>query len=185
LLFFCFIKEIIVFYQNKIILDFKKLLTRALHKSAHGRGPPVVKSDHPPCSLMCCRILFQLLWRMSSTNKWFVVGRPFLFFFLFLSLSSLKNCWSVFVDILVFMIWSFFFIFYFCPWLFNKSFISFQFSPSILICNKLCFSIWSFFYFLFTYLTLLYIYIFSISTSNPSLFCVIVFNLILNFFLFC
>ena len=77
-----------------------------------------------------------------------------------------------------------FFIFYFCPWLFNKSFISFQFSPSILICNKLCFSIWSFFYFLFSYLTLSYIYFFSISTSNPSLFCVIVFNLILNFSLF-
>jgi hypothetical protein len=161
------------------------LLTRALHRSAHGRGPPVVKSNHPPCSLMCCRILFQLLWRMSSTNKWFVVGRPFLFFFPLLVSLLLKK-------LLIGLRWYFgvydlviFFIFYFCPWLFNKSFISFQFSPSILICNKLCFSIWSFFYFLFTYLTLLYIYIFSISTSNPSLFCVIVFNLILNFFLFC
>ena len=146
------------------------MLTRALHRSARGRGPPVVKSDHPPCSLMCCRILFQLLWPVSSTNKWFVVGRPFLFFSLFLSLSSLKNCWLIFVGILVFMIWSFFFIFYFCPWLFNKSFISFQFSSSILICNKLYFSIWSFFYFLFSYLTLIYIYIFFFNFNIQSKF---------------
>jgi hypothetical protein len=81
----------------------------------------------------------------------------------------------------------FFLIFYFCPWLFNKSFISFQFSPSILICNKLCFSIGLFFisyFFTWPFYIYIYIFFFSISTSNPSLFCVIIFNLILNFFLF-
>ena len=81
------------------------------------------------------------------------------FFSLFLSLSFLKKCWLVFVGIYDLVI--FFLIFYFCPWLFNKSFISFQFSPSILICNKLCFSIGLFFIsYFFTWPLYIYIYIY-------------------------
>ena len=64
--------------------------------------------------------MFLFVWCMSTTVKWFVIGR--LYFFLSFFLSNLKK---VLVDFLCF--WYFDFISY--SWLFYNCFICFQFSP--------------------------------------------------------
>jgi hypothetical protein len=83
-----------------------------------------------PCLWKRYLTLFLLVRRVTVSDKWFVVDDSF---FLFFSLSYPKRCTlALFVfGILIPVI--FLLIFYFCPWPFYKSFICFQFNPSITI----------------------------------------------------
>jgi len=106
------------------------------------------------CVIRCVTTSFFSWWSVCHQHMSSLSSASF-FLFLF-SLLSKKLLIGIF-NFLVSMICSFFFILYFCHCLFNKSFGFFQFSPPISICNKLCFSIWSLFFWFF-YLILLYIF---------------------------
>ena len=115
----------------------------------------------------CHHVLFHMEQHMSTLVVWFVVGESFFFFFF--SLFSLENysltlfVIDISISVLILL------IYIFCFWPFCKSFICFQFHPSISIYQKLYFPIWFlFFWFLF----------FSLS---PFIKVLVVFNFILQF----
>jgi hypothetical protein len=112
----------------------------------------------------------------TSSSSWWSVCRQhmsslspasFFLFLFFLSPPQKIIDWSS----LFFGIYDLFlfFILYFFHWLFNKSFVFFQFSPSISICNKLCFSIWSLFFWFFTWS--FYIYFFNFTLKSKFSLC--------------
>ena len=81
---------------------------------------------------------------------WWTVYRRSTFLYFFVSFfpispnvtTHLSCVLLLFFSILVLM----FFMAYFCLWPFYKSFVCFQFSPSIIICHILFFLIWSLFF---------------------------------------
>jgi hypothetical protein len=115
---------LLYFIIIKLIINFKKLLgvcithTSALVAPAYFERRMwrllMVKNIHPSFSYMYRHILFHPVWSVSSTVRWFVIGRPFFFSFFF-SLSFDKKWRLVFfifgVCALVFFFW---FLFFFC-----------------------------------------------------------------------
>jgi len=91
---------LLYFIIIKLIINFKKLLgvcithTSALVAPAYFERRMwrllMVKNIHPSFSYMYRHILFHPVWSVSSTVRWFVIGRPFFFSFFF-SLSFDKK----------------------------------------------------------------------------------------------
>jgi len=87
------------------------------------------------CHWKCHRVLFHLEWHVLALVVRFVASGH-LFFFFFSLLSPKNYSLTLFVvgiltSVLVLL------IFIFCSWLFYKSFIYFQFHPSVSICSIL------------------------------------------------
>jgi len=121
--------------------------------------------------------MFLFVWCMSTTVKWFVIGR--LYFFLSFFLSNLKK---VLVDFLCF--WYFDFISY--SWLFYKCFICFQFSPYNHNLSYFYFLIrFLFFWFLiFFYLSIKVLLFLNFIIQSKFMVCYIFFNLVLILLIF-
>jgi hypothetical protein len=94
--FFCFIKDIIVFYHNKIILDFQKLLKRRMHLCTLSGACSSLWLNLIIRHVVKCVVTFFFSWygACQQYTCGFVVSEIF-FFWYFLSFPW-KNYWLVF-----------------------------------------------------------------------------------------
>ena len=115
---------LLYFIIIQLIINFKKLLGVCITHTSVLVAPAyferrvwrllMVKNIHPSLSYMHRHILFHPVWSVSSTVRWFVIGRLFFFFpSSFLSPSTKNEDWSSLF--LAFVLWSsssdFFFFF--------------------------------------------------------------------------
>jgi hypothetical protein len=106
----------------------------------------VVKTTLLLCRWMHCRVLFLMLKCVSVAIKRFIVGE---LFFLFSLLFFSPPAYKLHIGLLYFLYFYFYFfcvIYYFLPWYFCKSFISFKFNHLISISHILLFLIWFLFF---------------------------------------